>query len=91
MAAAWSAKAKFLVVKAELNHLDPYGLLASGAPKDEFDDEARAISQRITSTSGVQDIAEAISAVLNDAFGLSDSASNYQPTAERIHAALQAI
>lgn len=91
MAAAWSARAKFLVVKAELDRIDTYDLLASGAPKDEFDDEALAISQLISNTSSAQDIAETISAVLNNVFGLSDSASIYQPAAERIHAALQAI
>ena len=91
MAAAWSGKTKFAVVKAELDHIDPCGLLASSAPKDEFDAEARAISQRIARTSSAQDIAEVIAAVLNDAFSRSDSASIYQPAAERIHAALQAI
>lgn len=85
------AKTKFAVVKAELASIDPYCLLASGAPEDEFDGEALSISGRITSTSGAQDVAEAIAAVLNDAFGLSDSASIYLPAAERIHAALQAI
>lgn len=84
-------KAKFSVVKAELAYIDPYRLLASGAPEDEFDGEARAISRRITSTSSVEGIAEVIAAVLNEAFGLSDHASIYLPAAERIHAALQAI
>lgn len=91
MDAALSAKARFAVVKTEIARIDPFRLLADGAPENEFDGEAQAISRRITSTSSAQDIAEVIAAVLNEAFGLSDRASIYLPTAERIHAALQAI
>lgn len=91
MAAAWSVTPKFLIVKAELSLLDPYGLLAGGAPTNEFDDEAREISQRITPTSSAQDIAEAIAAVLNNAFGQSDGTSIYHSAAKRIRAALKAV
>lgn len=84
-------KKKLLLVKNELARIDPYGLLAGGAPEDEFAREALAIARSITHESGVQSIAEAFASVLNNALGLNDSPALYLSAAQHLHDALQAF
>lgn len=76
------------IVQAELNRIDTYGLLDSGAPEDEFVGEACAISRMISEASTVHDIAEAIAEVLNRAFDLHNNPSVYHESAQRIHCTL---
>ena len=82
---------KFNAVQSVLNQLDPYGLLASGAPADEFESEARAISRLITSRSSVDEIAQAIANVMNQAFDQHDSETTYTEAALAIHNAFKHI
>ncbi len=76
------------VIRAELQRLDPYGLLASGAPQDEFDGEAAGIARLVTCQSSPEEIAQAFAAVLSRAFGQQENPADYMPSALRIQAAL---
>ena len=75
---------KFLVVKKYIDQMDYYGLLASGAPSDEFDIESKEICARIRDEHSVQDIAEIIAAVFNKYFDEHDDATVFLAVAEQI-------
>jgi hypothetical protein len=47
---------------------DPYGLLAGGAPSDEFDPEIAQVVTRIPHIHTAQDAANALSLVFSEAF-----------------------
>lgn len=66
---------RFSVVKRYIDELDYYGLLASDAPDDEYDSESRLISNSITESSTIQEIASIIAGVFNRQF--SDSLKPY--------------
>ena len=66
---------KFLVVKKYIDQMDYYGLLASGAPSDEFDIETKEISARINDDHSALDIAVIIASVFNDYFDEHDDAA----------------
>lgn len=82
-------RAKYNIVRNALQKLDPYDLLAQGAPEDEFDTEAHEISRIINHDSSPHKIAEAFAIVLNNAFSRTDDASDYLFIAEDIHTSLQ--
>ncbi|MBE5809611.1 MAG: hypothetical protein E7318_01620 [Clostridiales bacterium] len=84
-------QAKYNIVRNALQKLDPYCLLAQGAPEDEFDAEAHEISRIINCESSPLNIAEAFAVVLNNAFSRTDDASVYLFIAEEIHTNLQNI
>ena len=75
---------KFLVVKKYIDQMDYYGLLASGAPSDEFDIETKEISARINDDHSALDIAVIIASVLNDYFDEHDDAAAFLSVAEQI-------
>lgn len=75
-------------VKRQIDLLDPYNLLASHAPQDEYDAESRKISVRISYSDSAEQIAEIITNVMNTAFGETDSPVCYQETALKIRRAL---
>ena len=68
---------KFLVVKKYIDQMDYYGLLACGAPSDEFDIETKEISARISDDHSVQDIAVIIASVFNEYFDEHDDATDF--------------
>lgn len=47
---------------------DPYGLLAAGAPVDEFDSEIAQLVTRVPQMHSAEDATRAISAVFSEAF-----------------------
>lgn len=75
-------------VKRQIDLLDPYNLLASHAPQDEYNAESRKISVRISYSDSAEQIAEIITNVMNTAFGETDSPVCYQETARNIRRAL---
>ena len=75
---------KFLVVKKYIDQMDYYGLLACGAPSDEFDIETKEISARISDDHSVQDIAVIIASVFNEYFDKHDDATAFLSVAEQI-------
>lgn len=79
-----SEKEKFLMIKSLIDQMDYYGLLAGGAPSDEFDIESKIISARVHFDHSVQEIAEIIAEVFRDAFDANDDLAAFLPVAERI-------
>ena len=74
----------FDIVKRHIDKMDYYGLLAGGAPTDEFDIESRAISERIHAEQSVVEIAEIVAKVFNSQFNKQDDLAVFLPIAEKI-------
>ena len=74
----------FRVVKRHIDRMDYYGFLASGAPADEFDDESRAISEKIHGEQSVVEIAAIIAKVFNSQFNEHNDVLAFLPIAEEI-------
>jgi hypothetical protein len=55
-------------VRSVVHRWDPYGLLAGGAPQDEFDREIALIAARIRDIKTEKDAVQALSSVFTDAF-----------------------
>ena len=58
----------FKIVKRCIDKWDPYCLLESGCPRDEFDIESRMIAQRISPTSSADEVIHVISEVFSAQF-----------------------
>lgn len=58
----------FDIVRVIIHEWDPYGLLASGSPGDEFDSEIAAIVRQIPRIDSETDAALAISRVFSSSF-----------------------
>lgn len=74
----------FTVVKKHIDSMDYYGLLAGGAPKDEFDCESEEISRRITARSEISEISAIIAEVFSRCFGESENSDEYMKLAAAI-------
>lgn len=74
----------YRVVKKYINQMDYYGLLAGGAPDNEFDIESKEISRRIGSDKSTNDIAKIIADVFNFRFGEKDDAEVFLSVSEKI-------
>lgn len=72
-----------------MDKIDVYGLLEHGAPNDEFETEAREISMQITKASSVEEIAKAISNVINKGFALETDYKRFMQDAENIYKKLR--
>lgn len=64
--------------------MDYHGLLASGAPDNEFDIELKEISRRIDLDKSTDDIAKIIADVFNFRFGEKDDAEVFLSVSEKI-------
>jgi hypothetical protein len=58
----------FAVVREVIHEWDPYGLLAGGAPKDEWDDEIAKLLTKIPHIASEADAIDAVSSVFTAAF-----------------------
>ena len=74
----------FRVVKRHVDIMDYHGLLAGGAPADEFDAESREISEKIHCEQSAVEIAAIIAQVFNSQFNEHDAALAFLPIAEKI-------
>lgn len=59
---------RFSIVKSHIDEMDYYGLLASDAPADEYDSESEMISNSISESSTIQEIASIIAEVFSSQF-----------------------
>lgn len=66
---------RYRIVKSCVDAWDPYGLLAGGAPGDEYDSESRRIAERITENASAQEIASVMEEVMDDSFGYAPHAA----------------
>lgn len=85
-----SKKSLYQIVKQAIDELDVYGLLEQGAPKDEFEEEALLIAERISPNDSIQQIASVIAEVFNKEFDEHFETSAFLATAERISQLLAA-
>jgi hypothetical protein len=74
----------FEIVKKIIDEWNPYDLLSTGAPSDEFDAESRNIANKITKENSVKDIAIIISKVFSSSFE-PFSVDEYMGIAEKIY------
>ena len=75
---------RYQIVKKQIDRMDYLGLLSGGAPKDEFDREAKEIAERITPEMSAREIAEIIADVFNNSFNECDQPERFMDTAEAI-------
>lgn len=57
----------FIAVKDAIDKWNPYGLLPD-APNDEFDNESKAVTDKINFESSIDDITRVISSVFSSSF-----------------------
>ncbi len=73
------------IVKKYIDQYDYYGLLADGAPNDEFETEAGMISRQIDRNSSVLEIAAAIASVMGRMFSNKEAPETFMEIAKLIH------
>ncbi|MBQ8323879.1 MAG: hypothetical protein IJX82_01865 [Clostridia bacterium] len=69
--------------------LDPMGLLAGGAPEDEYEPEIREIGERITPELSAEEIASLMAEVFSRMFSVEEPAEKYLTAAKGVRDALQ--
>ena len=75
---------KFELVKENIDRYDFMGLIGISGATDEFDNESRMISERISNEDTSVDIAKKICEVFNKQFNRNDSHDEYIVTAMNI-------
>lgn len=75
---------KFELVKKNIDNYNFMGLLGISGATDEFDNESRMISERISNEDTSVDIAKKICDVFNEQFNMNDSHDEYIVTAMSI-------
>lgn len=81
---------KYWIVKKCIDEMDYFGLLASGAPNDEFEEEVKKIAAGITDSSTMQEIAGIIAEIFDKSFGNGEQPNVFMDCAEKIYSGLQA-
>ena len=76
------------IVRESIHRIDPYSLLESGCPDDEFDSEINSITNQLEGCESVKDIAHTISRVLNSAFSEWHKPEDFEEEAGIIYKAL---
>ena len=76
-------------VKYIINERDPLGLLAGGAPEDEFKNEIKKIIVLLSKVETVSQLAEGIATIFTNAFDRPYSKEDYMETAQKIWIALE--
>ena len=79
---------KFDIIKKYIDEYDYYGLLASGAPNDEFDSYSRKFTVMISENDTVEDIAMLIAETMDNAFNEEINVENFIDLAQKIRNAL---
>ncbi len=79
---------KFEIIKKCIDEYDYYGLLASGAPNDEFDCYSRKFAEIITENDTVEDIAMLIAETMDKAFNEEVKPKKFLEIARKIRTAL---
>lgn len=79
---------KFEIVKKYIDEYDYYGLLAGGAPNDEFDSYSRKLAAVITENDTVEEIAVLIAETIDKAFNEEIKLDNFLEIAQKIRNAL---
>lgn len=80
---------KYEIIKKYLDEYDYYGLLAGGAPRDEFVGEAHGLAEIISEQDSADEIAAKLANTLDTAFGEKLGAEKFGEIARKICAALE--
>ena len=76
------------IVRRHIDKMDFYGLLADGAPSDEFEIEAEMVARAIRPDMSADEITLIIANIFNEQFSTSHPLSEFAPTAEGIKSEL---
>lgn len=79
---------KFEIIKKYIDEYDYYGLLASNAPKDEFDRYSQKFADEITESDTVEGIAMLLAQTMHKAFAEDIRPEKFLETAQKIRKAL---
>lgn len=74
----------YKIVKKYVDAMDCYGLLSSGAPKDEFELESQKIANAISESNTALEIAEIMQRIFNQSFSSNDKIECFIKWAELI-------
>ena len=77
------------IVKRHIDKMDFYGLLADGAPQDEYDIETEMIARAIRADMSAEEITGIIANIFNAQFSTNRPLSEFTPTAEGIKSELK--
>ena len=78
----------FDTIKRQLDEYDYSSLLAQGAPRDEFDGEAREIYRQISVDSTTEKIAATIAKVFSESFNTTEHSDTFLTVAQKIKSEL---
>ena len=73
------------IVQEAIHRVDPFGLLASGSPDDEFDSEINSIVKQLSRCNSSKDIAYTIARVLNSSFSENYTYENFEKESNIIY------
>ncbi len=76
---------KYLIVKKYIDEMDYLNLLASDAPDNEFDEESKEITTKISNSSTIQEIAFIITEVFNKHFNDNRQPHIFMDCAKKIY------
>ena len=77
------------ILREAINEIDPYSLLASGSPDDEFENEINSIASQLSSCESGKDIAHTIARVFTSSFGEEFESSQFLSEGEDVYTKLQ--
>lgn len=75
---------KLLIVKRAVDRADPYGLLAMGAPDDEYDLESERIADALSGADSAEKIAMLAAEIFSRSFNMDFKAELFAGAAEEI-------
>jgi hypothetical protein len=84
-----SSKKLIELVRESVHRIDPYALIAEGAPEDEFNSEILAIAGKVSRCSSPHEVAQAIAGIFSKAFSEEIPVSAYYEEASSLFARLQ--
>ncbi len=76
------------IVRESIHRIDPYSLLEGGSQKDEFDSEINLITSQLQRCNSGNDVAHAISRVLNSSFSEKHKPDQFEEEGNFIYKAL---
>jgi hypothetical protein len=79
---------RFEIIKKYIDEYDYFGLLASHAPNDEFDEYSQKLVDTITKEDSSEDIAKMIANIMDKAFAEEINPEKFIETANKIRKAL---
>ena len=82
-------KTAFTIVKEAIAKADPYSLLKTGSPDDEFDGEVRFIVSQLPRCKSPNDVARAIAKTFTSTFGEEFKPEQFEQQGEEVFRSLR--